>query len=91
MTIGANKGIMIHPALLYVIMAIISSAFIAWGVVSVNNVKIDRNEKDIIENKVETKRLDKEKADKADIDRIYNILDEIQKDIKDIKNGRSNK
>jgi len=91
MTIGANKGITIHPALLYVVIAVVSSAFIAWGVVSVNNVKIDRNEKDIIENKVETKRLDKEKADKADINRIYDILNEMKADIKDIKNGKSDK
>jgi len=91
MTIGANKGITIHPALLYVIVAVISSAFIAWGVVSVNNVKIDRNEKDILENKVELKRIDQEKADKTDVNRIYKLLDEIQKDIKEIKNGKQNK
>ena len=91
MAIDANKGLTIHPALLYIIMAIISSAFVAWGVVSVNNVKIDRNEKDIIENKAEIKKLDKEKADESDINRIYDILNEMKADIKDIKNGKSDK
>lgn len=86
-----NNSISIHPGLLIIILGIISGAFVAWGIISVNNVKVSRNEKDILENKVELKRIDQEKADKTDVNRIYKILDEIQKDIKDIKNGRSNK
>ena len=86
-----NKPITIHPALLYIIMAIISGVFVAWGIISVNNTRVTRNEKDILENKTEIKRLDKEKADETDINRIYDILNGIKADIKDIKDGRSNK
>jgi cell division protein FtsL len=86
-----DKQITIHPAILYVIMAIISGVFVAWGIISVSNARIIRNEKDIIENEIELKKLDEEKADIADVERIYDILDEIKADIKDIKNGTSNK
>ena len=76
MTIN-NKTIM-PPWLATVILAVISAAFVAWGIISVNNVRITRAEQDI--QKQELK-----------IDKIYDLLNEMKLDIKDIKNGTSNK
>ena len=80
---GTNR-ISIHPYLLTAIITVVTAAFVAWGLISVNNVKTTRNEKDITEIKTEMKT----KADKEDITMIHDILKEIKTDIKDIKDGK---
>ena len=74
--------------LLTAIIAVITGAFAAWGIISVNNVKVSRAEKDIIENKAEIRRLDQEKADKETVTLIFKAIDEIKLDIKEIKDGK---
>ena len=78
MTIDRNKYVTLPQWLLTLVISIVSAGIIAWGTISVNNVRITRNEKDI-----------QLKADKDEVNRIYKILDEIKADIKDLKNAKS--
>ena len=78
MTIDRNKYVTLPQWLLTLVISIVSAGIIAWGTISVNNVRITRNEKDI-----------QLKADKDEVGRIYKILDEIKAEIKDLKNAKS--
>ena len=78
MTIDRNKYVTLPQWLLTLVISIVSAGIIAWGTISVNNVRITRNEKDI-----------QLKADKDEVNRIYKILDEIKAEIKDLKNAKS--
>ena len=78
MTIDRNKYVTLPQWLLTLVISIVSAGIIAWGTISVNNVRITRNENDI-----------QMKADKEEVNRIYKILDEIKADLKDLKNAKS--
>ena len=77
MTIDRSKYVTLPQWLLTLVISIVSAGIIAWGTISVNNVRISRNENDI-----------QLKADKNEVNRIYKILDEIKGDIKDLKNAK---
>ena len=77
MTIDRNKYVTLPQWLLTLVISIVSAGIIAWGTISVNNVRITRNENDI-----------QMKADKEEVNRIYKILDEIKADLKDLKNAK---
>ena len=78
MTIDRNKYVTLPQWLLTIILSVATAGFIVWGTISINNVRITRNEKDI-----------QLKADKDEVNRIYKILDEIKGDIKDLKNAKN--
>jgi biopolymer transport protein ExbB/TolQ len=79
MTIN-NKPMSVPPWMASIIMGVITAAFVAWGVISVSNVRITRAEQDI-------QQLQSQKADTKDIDMVYDLLKELKADIKEIKNG----
>jgi hypothetical protein len=78
--------------LLAAIISVITGAFAAWGLISVNNVRTIQNTKDITrietELKAEVRNLDECKAERETVELIFGAIEEIKADIKEIKDGK---